>query len=146
MSIQQTATTSFKVELFQGVHNFGPTSPDTFKLALYTDAANIGPDTAEYTVSGEVTDAGYPAGGEELVITVAPTWGINVNNVPTAFVSFADTSIPASISARAGLIYNYSKGNRSVAVLDFGATKISTTEFAVAFPVADANNAIVRIS
>jgi hypothetical protein len=33
MTIAQTSTTSFKVELLQAVHNFGPTTPDTFKIA-----------------------------------------------------------------------------------------------------------------
>ena len=45
MSIAQTATTSFKVELLQAVHNFGPTSPDTFKVALFTAAAKINATT-----------------------------------------------------------------------------------------------------
>jgi len=54
MAIVQTATTSFKVELPQGIHNFGPTSPDTFKIALYTAAADLGYATTAYTTSGEV--------------------------------------------------------------------------------------------
>jgi hypothetical protein len=45
------------------------------------------------------------------------------------------------------LIYNLSKSNKSVAVLDFGADKtVSNDTFQVIFPTADANSAIVRIS
>ena len=77
MSIAQTATTSFKVELLQGVHNFGPTSPDTFKIALYTAAANIGPTTTAYTATGEVSGTGYTATGNTLTISVSPTSGNN---------------------------------------------------------------------
>ena len=45
------------------------------------------------------------------------------------------------------LIYNASKANRSVAVLDFGSDKtVSNNTFTVQFPVANASNAIVRIS
>lgn len=148
MSISQTATTSFKVELLQAVHNFGPTSPNTFKVALYTGAANIGPTTTVYTTSGEVTGTGYTAGGNTLTISTSPTSGNNVSNVPTAYVSFNNTSwTSATFTARGALIYNVTQGNKSVAVLDFGSDKtVSNDTFQIIFPTPDANSAIVRIS
>jgi hypothetical protein len=148
MSIAQTATTSFKVELLQGVHNFGPTSPNTFKIALYTGAANIGADTTVYTTSGEVVGTGYTAGGNVLVISVTPTSGNNSASVPTAYISFAtSTWTSATFTCRGALIYNSTQGNKSVAVLDFGSDKtVSNDTFQVTFPTADANSAIVRIS
>jgi len=151
MSIAQTATTSFKVELLQAIHNFGPTSPNTFKVALYTAAANIGPTTTAYTTSGEVSSigTGYTAGGNTLTISVSPTSGTNSSSVPTAYVSFANTSWPnATFTCRGALIYNDSAtGNPSVAVLDFGSDKtVSNDTFTIIFPTPDANNAIVRIS
>jgi hypothetical protein len=148
MSISQTSTTSFKVELLQAVHNFGPTSPDTFKIALYTAASNIGPDTTVYTTDAEVVGAGYTAGGNTLVISTSPTSGNNNLNVATAFVSFSNTSwANASFTARGALIYNSTQGNKSVAVLDFGADKTATnTTFLIEFPTANASSAIVRIS
>ena len=148
MSISQTATTSFKVELLQAVHNFGPTSPNTFKVALYTGAANIGPTTTVYTTSGEVTGTGYTAGGNTLTISTSPTSGNNVSNVPTAYISFNNTSwTSATFTARGALIYNATQGNKSVAVLDFGSDKtVSNDTFQIIFPTPDANSAIVRIS
>jgi hypothetical protein len=148
MTIAQTATTSFKVELPQGTHNFGPTSPDTFKVALYTAAANLDATTAVYTTSGEVVGAGYVAGGNTLVITVTPVAANNSANVPTAFFSFGNSSwTSASFTARGALIYNSTEGNKSVAVLDFGADKtVNNDTFQIIFPTADANSAIVRIS
>ena len=149
MSIAQTATTSFKVELLQAVHNFGPTSPNTFKVALYTAAANIGPTTTAYTTSGEVVGTGYTAGGNTLVISTSPTSGNNTANVPTAYISFNNTSwTSASFTARGALIYNSTvAGNPSVAVLDFGSDKtVSNDTFQIIFPTPDANSAIVRIS
>ena len=148
MSLQQTATTSFKVELFQGIHNFGPTSPDTFKVALYTGAANIGPATTVYSTTNEVVGAGYTAGGNTLVISTSPTSGNNSLSVPTAFINFSNTSwTGATFTARAALIYNSTEGNKSVAVLDFGSDKtVSNDTFQIIFPTADANSAIVRIS
>jgi hypothetical protein len=151
MAVQQTATTSFKVELLQAIHNFGPVSPDTFKVALYTAAANIGPATTSYTSVGEVSSSGtgYTTTGEVLIISVYPTYGTNSVNVPTAYVSFANASWPnATFTCRGALIYNDTvAGKPSVAVLDFGSDKtVSNDTFTIVFPTPDANNAIVRIS
>lgn len=149
MAIAQTATTSFKVELLQGVHNFGPTSADTFYIALYTSAAGIGPTTTVYTSAGEVANGnGYTTGGKALTIDVSPTSGNNSSSVPTAYISFTNASwTSATFTARGALIYNYTKGNKSVAVLDFGADKtVANDTFVINFPTPDANSAIVRIS
>ncbi len=148
MAIQQTATTSFKVELPQGIHNFGPTSPDTFKIALYTAIANIGPTTAVYTTVGEVVGAGYTAGGNTLVISVTPVAANNSSGIPTSYWSFNNTTWSgATFTARGALIYNSTEGNKSVAVLDFGSDKtVSNDIFQIIFPTPDANSAIVRIS
>jgi hypothetical protein len=148
MAIQQTATTSFKVELPQGVHNFGPTSPDTFKVALYTALANIGPTTAVYTTVGEVVGTGYTAGGNTLVVSVTPVAANNSSGVPTSYWSFNNTSwTGATFTARGALIYNSTEGNKSVAVLDFGSDKtVNNDIFQVIFPTPDANSAIIRIS
>ena len=142
MSFQQTATDSFKVELAQGIHNFGPTSPDTFKIALYTANADLNALTTAYTAAGEVSGGGYVAGGEVLIISVTPT---QQNGV--AYWSFSNASWPgATFTARGALIYNASKGDRAVAVLDFGADKTGAGAFVVQFPAADFSSAILRIS
>lgn len=148
MSILQGATTSFKVELLQAVHNFGPTSANTFKIALYTASANINADTTAYSTTNEVTGTGYTAGGNTLTISTSPTSGNNSSNIPTAYISFSNTSwTNASFTARAALIYNVTQGNKSVAVLDFGADKtVSNDTFTIVFPTANANSAIVRIA
>jgi hypothetical protein len=148
MTIAQTATTSFKVELLQAVHSFGPTSPDTFKIALYTAAASIGPTTTVYTTSNEVVGTGYTAGGNVLVISTSPTSGNNTQNIPTAFISFSNSTwASATFTVRGALIYNSTEGNKSVAVLDFGADKtVSNDTFQIIFPTASATSAIVRIS
>ena len=143
MALQQTATTSFKVELAQGVHNFGPTSPDTFKIALYTGLADIGPSTTAYTTSNEVAAGlGYTTGGEVLTVSTTPT-----SSGTVAYWSFADVEWdPATFTARGALIYNASKSNKSVAVLDFGSDKTGVTKFKIVFPVANSTDAIIRIA
>ena len=149
MALFQTVTTSFKVEILQAVHNFGPTSPDTFKIALYTGNASLNADTTAYTTDNEVSGTGYVAGGETLVISQTPTSGINLQKVPTAYISFAPAVWSgATFIARGALIYNSTvAGNPSVAVLDFGSDKtVSNDTFQIIFPTPDANSAIVRIS
>jgi hypothetical protein len=149
MTIAQTATTSFKVELLQAVHNFGPTSPNTFKIALYTAAANIGASTTVYSSVNEVPNGnGYTTGGNTLVISVSPTSGNNTGGIPTAFTSFNNSTwTNASFTCRGALIYNSTQGDKSVAVLDFGSDKTVTNDtFQIIFPTPDANSAIVRIS
>lgn len=142
MPIQQTATTSFKVELAQGVHNFGPTSPDTFKIALYTGLAMLDASTTAYSATNEVPNGdGYTTGGQTLTVSVTPT-----STGTTAYLSFDDAEWdPATFTARAALIYNSTKSNKSVAVLDFGADKTAVTKFKIVFPVANATDAIIRI-
>jgi hypothetical protein len=148
MSILQSATTSFKIELLQAVHNFGPTLPNTFKVALYTGNADINQSTTVYTTSNEVVGTGYSAGGNILVISTSPTASNNNAGVPTAYISFNNSTwTNATFTARAALIYNFTQGNKSVAVLDFGSDKtVNNDTFQIIFPTPDANSAIVRIS
>jgi len=147
MSIVQTATTSFKVQLAQGVHNFGPTSPNTFYIALFTSLATINASTTQYSsqLVGEITGTGYTAGGIPLTIVQAPTSGSTGGTV--AYWSF-DNAVwnPAAFTARGALIYNQSQSNASVAILDFGADKTCATSFTIQFPAVNSTNAILRIA
>ena len=142
MAISQAMCTSFKVELLDGIHDFG-SGGDTFKIALYTSAATLGATTTAYTTSDEVVGTGYTAGGNTLVVSQVPT-----STGTTAFLDFADSTwSSATITARGALIYNSTKANRAVCVLDFGGDKTSTNgNFTVIFPAADASNAIIRIA
>ena len=141
MGIAQTTTTSFRVELFEAVHNF---TTDTFKIALYTSSATLSAATTAYTSSNEVSGTGYSAGGQALTISQVPT-----SSGTTAFLDFSDvTWTTATITARGALIY-LANGttNPAVAVLDFGGDKTSTAgNFTIQFPTADASNAILRIA
>lgn len=141
MAITQAMCTSFKVDLLAGVQDF---DTDTFKIALYTSSASLGADTTVYTTSGEVPSTGnYTAGGNTLTVSVTPT-----SSGTTAYVDFDNTTwSAATITARGALIYNSSKSNKAVAVLDFGSDKTSTDgDFTIIFPAADATNAIIRIA
>jgi len=142
MAISQAMCTSFKVELLTATHNFTASTGDTFKIALYTSSATLGAGTTAYTVSNEVSGTGYTAGGNTLT-NVTPT-----SSGTTAFTDFADTTwSTATITARGALIYNSSKSDKAVCVLDFGSDKTSTAgNFTIVMPTADASNSIIRIA
>jgi hypothetical protein len=140
MPISQAMCTSFKVELLGGTHDL---DTDTIKIALYTSAATLGATTTTYSSTNEVANGnGYATGGNTLSGASITSSGT------TAFVDFSDSTwSSASFTARGALIYNSSKSNKAIAVLDFGADKTSTNgDFVVQFPTADASNAIIRIA
>jgi len=142
MAITQALASSFKQELLVGTHNFTASTGDTFKIALYTSAATLGASTTAYSATSEVVGAGYTAGGMTLT-SVTPVLSGSV-----AICDFNDvTWTTASITARGALIYNSSKADKAVLVLDFGSDKTSTAgDFAIIFPTPDSSNAIIRIS
>jgi len=109
---------------------------------LFTSAATLSAATTAYATTNEVVGTGYSAGGNTLSGAAISSGGT------TAFVDFADTTwSTATITARGALIYNSSKANRAIAVLDFGADKTSTSgDFTVQMPAADASNALIRIA
>lgn len=151
MALSQTLATSFKVEILDGIHNFGTgvvratTAADTFKIALYTSLASLDASTTVYTTTAEVTGTGYTAGGNTLTISQVPTSTLNET---VAWLNFANSSWPsATFSAAGALIYNSTQGNKAVAVLDFGGTKTATNQtFTVTFPASTSNAAIIRIT
>ena len=137
MSIIQTQTTSFKKELYQAVHNL---STDTLKIALYTGNANLNEDTTVYTTTNEVVASGYTAGGNTLTGVAISSSGY------TAYVNWANTAWTAALTARCALIYNVTQGNKSIAVIDFGADKTSTTTFTITMPANTSTTALIRSS
>ena len=123
--------------------DFSSDTAQSYKIALYTSSASLDAATTAYTASGEVSGAGYTAGGNTLSITTNPT-----STGTTAFLSFATTTwTTATITARGALIYQAGGSTPAVAVLDFGGDKTSTAgDFQITFPTADATNAIIRIA
>ncbi len=139
MPITQAMCNSFKTELLGGTHDL---DTDTIKIALFTSSATLGASTTAYSTSNEVSGTGYTAGGNTLAGAAISLSG------STAIVDFTDTTwSSATITARGALIYNSSKADRAIAVLDFSSDKSSTNgDFTVVFPAADASNAIIRIA
>tara|TARA_R110002096_G_scaffold191086_1_gene372437 strand:+ start:140 stop:571 length:432 start_codon:yes stop_codon:yes gene_type:complete len=143
MAITQVLTDTFKQDCLDGAQNLG-SSGDTLKIALYTSSATLGATTSAYTTTNEVSGTGYTAGGATLS-SQAVAYD-STNNV--AFFDAADPSFTsATITARGALIYNNSKSNAAIAVLDFSSDFSSSNgTFQIQFPSAAHNTALIRIS
>ena len=142
MAIQQGITDSFKQDMLQAGQNL---LTDTLYMALYTAFSDIGPLTTVYTTANEVTGTGYTAGGNQVTGAIIST-STTGETSGTVYVNFNNVSWSgASFTARGALIYNVSKGNKSVAVLDFGTDKsFNSVNNTVTMPVNSATTALIR--
>lgn len=110
--IIQGLCTSAKEEFFQGIHK----PEDLYMLALYGQGATLNPDTAIYITQDEVNGKGYSAGGLPVKGYVTG----KVNGI--AYLTWTDPVIwyGCTVQTTGGLIYNRTRGNAAIAVLDFG--------------------------
>jgi len=140
MAITAAVCNSFKTEALQGIH----LAADVYKIALYTSAATLSKATTAYSATNEVGDSGtYAAGGQTLVGYTAAL------DTDTAYLDWSTDPAwtSATITARGALLYNATRSNKAVAVLDFGSDITSTNgTFTVTFPAAAAATALVRIT
>jgi len=140
MPIRQAFCNSFKRELLA----MAPHRPeDVYKIALYSQAARLDASTTVYSAVNEVPESGsYVAGGQVLS-------GFSVTlDGETACLDWTVDPLwnDATIAAAGALIYNASRGNRALAVLDFGGVITSTNgPFRVTLPVPAAGTALIRI-
>jgi hypothetical protein len=143
-------------ELMTATHNFGtaPTrgtsATDSFKAALYLVSATIDAATTVYTTSGEVTGAGYSAGGIAVTAATPPT---ATNASATAGVAFFTpsaslvyTSVTLTTAFDAVLIYNSSQSNKAVSVHTFGSQTITSGTFTLTMPVNNTTTALLRLA
>ena len=122
---------SFAQELLKGTHNF---TANTIKLALYTAGSGAPYSTSDTVyssgVANEVSGAGYTTGGNTLNNAVV------ANQTSVATLTFDQTQFTsATFGAAYAVIYNNSKSDKLVVVLDFGGTKsCSNGTFTITFP------------
>ena len=140
--------TSFKLQLLNGTHNLF-TAGDTFRIALYSSSASLSAATTVYggTVgvtpdTNEVTGTGYTAGGIALT---------NVDPLSSGTTAYAQWATPTfttvTLTARGALIFNTSKSNKAVCVIDFGSDKVkAAANLVVTMPTFDATNALLRFA
>jgi hypothetical protein len=110
-----------KQAFLDGTHG----TADTYKLAFYSSSWVADPSTlTAYSATNEVTNgSAIPAGG----VTLASRSSGN-GTLATAYIDWADISVTVtgSFTSRYGLIYNASKSNAAIGILDWGADKTAT--------------------
>ena len=140
MSTSAALCNSFKQEILAMTPH---TAADVYKIALYTDAAaTLNKSTTAYTATGEVSGAGYTAGG--MVLT-----GFSVTmDGDTAILDWTTDPVwaTATITADTALIYNSSRSNKAVAVVKFTSASSTAAAFTVQLPAAAAATGLVRIA
>ena len=131
--------TSFKGQLLLGQHDL---LNDVIKIALYDSSAVLGPDTTVYTTAGEVSSAGYTTGGQVLLNPIVGS----ANGA--GYASFDDPVWYATtFTVRGALIYNFTKGNKAIGVLNFGLDQVTLTqEFKIQFPSPNPETALIRVT
>jgi hypothetical protein len=156
MANTQSMCTSFMGELLTATHNFG-TAPirgastaDTFKGALYLASATINASTTAYTVTGEVSGAGYSAGGVTVTNANPP---VATNASATAGVAYwtpsaslTYTSVTLTTAFDAVLIYNSSQSDKAVSVHTFGSQTITAGTFTLTMPASTTTTALLRLA
>ena len=136
---------SFKTDLFSGIHSFY-NAADVFRWALYTSTATNGATTTAYSATNEITGTAYVAKG---------TTTANVNpalDSTTAYVDWPDpTWASATLTAASVLLYNDTvttpTANVAIYIGDFSGSKSSSSgTFTVTLPGAAYNTALVRLA
>ena len=151
MANTQAMCTSFKGELLVGHHNFGTgvvraaTTADTFKAALYLASATINASTTAYTVTGEVSGAGYTAGGVTVTFGTPPsTSGTTAFVTPSASISYSAVTLSTAFDCV--LIYNSTQSNKAVSVHTFGSQTVTAGTFTLTMPTNDASTGLIRLA
>ena len=151
MAITTALCTSFKSELLGGTHDL---DSDTLKIALIKNG-HSGTYTAATTnysdVTGnsdETTGTGYSAGGQTLDSVSISSAAIN-DAGGRAFVDIADEVFSNVTCTAVGcIIYNSSKSNKAIAVIDFGGQVSATAgDLTIQFPAIGTGGAtaIIRL-
>lgn len=86
---------------------------DVFKIALYTSSSTIDENTTVYTSSNEVVATGYTAGG---VVLNNATVDVDASGYALNFDTHTFTN--CNIVYRKAMIYNVTKGNVAVMIID----------------------------
>ena len=153
--------TSFMSELMLGQHQLGTstivsrtslTAPttDTVKAALYLVSATVNASTTVYSATGEVSGAGYSAGGVTVTNANTPT---STNSSATAGVAYwtpstslTYTTVTLSTAFDAVLLYNSTQSNKAISVHTFGSQTITAGTFTLTMPANTTAAALIRLA
>lgn len=149
MANSQAVATSFKVEMFNGIHAFGTTvvrgatTADVFKAALYLTSASIGAATTAYSATGEVTGTGYTGGGISFTWVAPTSSGTTAYSTPSASLTYSTVTIGPTDCA---LLYNSSQSNRAIAAYTYTAQTVTAGNLVINMPTNAAGTAALNLS
>jgi len=156
MANTQSMCTSFLGELMTATHNFGtaPTrgtsTADTFKGALYLASATLNASTTAYSTTGEVSGAGYTAGGVAVTNATPPASTNTSATAGTAYwtpsASLTYTSVTLTTAFDTVLIYNSTQSDKAVSVHTFGSQTITAGTFTLTMPSNTTSTALLRLA
>jgi hypothetical protein len=115
------------------------------KVALYLASATIEPTTTIYTTTGEVTGAGYTAGGIAVDSSVAPAiTGAVTYWTPNATFTFSSVTLAALFDC--AMIYdpNATTANSNRGVFTFGAMTVTAGNVQLVQPTNNSTTGLVR--
>lgn len=137
MAAKAFVPTPGKIGLLKGIFQEG----DVYKIALYSSVIGLNEGTDVYTTTNEAMGVNYEAGGKVLDGYQVTT------DQDAAILDFDDPVwLNSTISARGALIYNASKGNRALCVLDFDALFTSSNgAFRLQFPPPTKATGLIKI-
>lgn len=140
---------SFKVEAWDGIHALGTsvvragTGADAVKAALYLASASIGAGTTAYSVTGEVSGAGYTPGGITVTNATPPALdGSTAIWTPSANLVFTGVTLTTPFDCV--LLYNSTQANRAIAAYTFGAQTVTAGNFTLTVPANAAATALLQ--
>ena len=167
MANTQAMSTSFMGKLMTGTHNFGVgvvragTGADTYYGALLLASGTFNANSADYTgtvgtvtMSGEVSGAGYTAGGVVITNATPPT---ATNSSATAGVAFwtpsasiTYTTVTLATAFDAVMVYNFTQGTGgaypAVSIHTFGSQTITAGTFTLTMPSNTTSTALIRLA
>jgi hypothetical protein len=150
MANTQAVSTSFKVEVMNGIHAMSTTvvragtTADTWKAALFLASGSQGAAITAYAVTNEVSGSGYSAGGIAFTWTAPSSTGTTAFTTPSASLAFGTVTLSTSFDAVT--LYNSTQSNKAMGTYTFGATTVTAGTFTLTMPTNDSSTGLFRIA
>jgi len=151
MANSQAVSTSFKVEILNGIHAFGTTvvragtGADTWKAALFLNTGSQGAGTATYSTTNELAGTGgYTQGGVTFTWIAPTSSGTTAYSTPSA--SFSWSSFTSSGTFDAVTLYNSTQSDKAMGTYTFGDQDVTAGNFTLTMPTNDSSTGLIRLS
>lgn len=112
------------------------------KGALYLASATTNGSNATYTATGEVSGAGYTAGGVSVTNATAAAGTTTAYWTPSASIVYTGVTLATSFDAV--MLYDTGAANRNLGVFTFTAQTVAGGTFTLTMPVNDATTGLIR--